>query len=73
MVVVSGGRLVLERYASGFGPDTPLISWSMAKSITQALVGIAVARGLVDIDKPMGNPRWAQDDRPGGHHLARSG
>ena len=62
VVVVSGGRLVLERYAPGFGPDTPLISWSMAKSITQALVGIAVARGLVDIDRPMGNPRWAKDD-----------
>jgi CubicO group peptidase (beta-lactamase class C family) len=62
VVVVSGGRLVLERYAPGFGAGTPLISWSMAKSITQALVGIAVAKGLVDIDKPMGNPRWAKHD-----------
>ena len=62
VVIVQGGRLVLERYASGFGPDTPLISWSVAKSITQALVGIAVAKGLVDIDRPMGNPRWAKGD-----------
>ena len=40
----------------------PLISWSVAKSVTQALVGIAVRRGLVDIEKPMGNPRWAAGD-----------
>jgi CubicO group peptidase (beta-lactamase class C family) len=62
VVIVHGGRLVLERYAVGFGPDTPMISWSVAKSITQALVGIAVGKRLVDIDRPMGNPRWAADD-----------
>lgn len=62
VVIVQGGRLVLERYAPGFSPETPLISWSVAKSITQALVGIAVSKGLVAIDRPMGNPRWASDD-----------
>src|SRR5258706_3058365 len=62
VVVVHHGRLVAERYMPGFGPDTPLLSWSMAKSVTQALVGIAVRRGLVDIDKPMGSPRWAPGD-----------
>jgi CubicO group peptidase (beta-lactamase class C family) len=34
----------------------------MAKSVTQALLGIAVRKGLVDIDKPMGNPRWSARD-----------
>ena len=62
VVIIQHGRLVAERYMPGFGPDTPLLSWSMAKSVTQALVGIAVRRGLVDIDKPMGNPRWAPTD-----------
>jgi CubicO group peptidase (beta-lactamase class C family) len=62
VVLIHHGRLVAERYATGFGPDTPLISWSMAKSVTQALVGVAVLRGLVDIDKPMGNPRWEPSD-----------
>lgn len=62
VVVIHQGRLVAERYAPGFGPDTPLISWSMAKSVTQALLGIAVRKGLVDIDKPMGNPRWTASD-----------
>jgi CubicO group peptidase (beta-lactamase class C family) len=62
VVIIQGGRLVAERYLTGFGPDTALISWSVAKSVTQALVGIAVRQGLVDIDKPMGHPSWRRDD-----------
>ena len=62
IVIVAGGKLVAEEYAEGFGPDTRLPSWSMAKSITQALVGVAVMQGPVDIGRPMGNPRWPADD-----------
>jgi CubicO group peptidase (beta-lactamase class C family) len=62
VLVVQGGRLVYERYAPGFGADTRFISWSVAKSVTQALVGAAAARGLLNPDAPMGNPRWAADD-----------
>jgi CubicO group peptidase (beta-lactamase class C family) len=62
VVIIQGGRLVTERYMPGFGPDTRLISWSVAKSITQALVGIGVGDGLIAIDQPMGNPRWAPGD-----------
>jgi CubicO group peptidase (beta-lactamase class C family) len=41
----------------------PLVSWSMAKSVTQALLGIAVLQGRVDIDKPMGSPHWDVNDK----------
>ena len=44
-------------------PDMRLVSWSMAKSVTQALVGVAVQQGRVNVDAPMGNPRWRPDDR----------
>jgi CubicO group peptidase (beta-lactamase class C family) len=63
VVIIHHGKLVAEKYAPGYGPDMPLLSWSMAKSVTQALMGIAVKKGLIDIDKPMGNPRWAAGDR----------
>ena len=56
LVVVHGGQLVLESYAPGYDADTRHVSWSMAKSITHALVGRLVARGLVDIDDPMPSP-----------------
>jgi CubicO group peptidase (beta-lactamase class C family) len=62
VVIIWRGRLVSEAYMPGYGPETPLLSWSKAKSITHALTGIAVRRGLVDIDKPMGNPRWGAND-----------
>jgi len=65
VVVIHRGHLVLERYADGFTKDTRLISWSVAKSITHALVGIAVKQGLVDPGKPMGSTHW----KPG-HPLA---
>jgi CubicO group peptidase (beta-lactamase class C family) len=53
LVVVRDGRLVYERYARGFGPDTPHITWSASKSVLQAVYGAAVAEGLVDLDRPV--------------------
>ena len=62
IVVVQHGIIVAERYAPDITADTRLVSWSMAKSITQALVGVAVGDGSVDIDEPMGNPLWPTSD-----------
>ncbi len=62
-VVVRGGKIVAERYGATAGPDESLISWSMAKSVTQAMVGILVADGLLDIDAPAPVPEWADDER----------
>jgi len=79
--VVAGGQLVAERYgrrvvqdlrALGDDPphhevtaETPLLSWSMAKSITNLAVGVAVADGRLRIDDPVGDPQWtASPDDP---------
>ena len=64
VVIIHRGRLVAEAYRDGFGPTTKQVSWSMAKSITQALVGRAVQLGLIeDIDAPMPTPFAADDPR----------
>jgi CubicO group peptidase (beta-lactamase class C family) len=63
VIVVQDGRIVFERYADGFSRETRFNSWSMAKSVTQALVGAAVMQGRVAIDTPMGNPHWRASDR----------
>lgn len=63
VIVVQGGRIVFERYMDGYSRESRLTSWSMAKSITQALVGAAVMQGHVAIDAPMGNPHWRAGDR----------
>ena len=53
LVIIQNGKLVFERYGADHGPTTRHISWSMAKSITQAVVGAAVLQGKVDIEAPL--------------------
>lgn len=61
LVVVHGGRIVGERYAEGFGPHTPQISWSQGKSITAALVGVLVEQGELTLDQPAPVEAWHTD------------
>lgn len=72
-VVVHGGQLIAERYGgeleSWTGPsvavdrDTQLLSWSMAKSVLHAAVGILTGDGRLDISAPADVPVWADDAR----------
>ncbi|MEM9668035.1 MAG: serine hydrolase [Pseudomonadota bacterium] len=62
VVVIHEGRLVAEAYRDGFDAETKQVSWSMAKSITHALVGRALQEGVIDtVDAPMPGP-WDPDD-----------
>ena len=45
VVVVRDGRVIAERYAPGVGIDTPLPSFSMTKSVVNALLGDHDAAG----------------------------
>lgn len=65
-VVVQHGRVVAERYGATAGPDTALISWSMAKSVTHAFVGVLVGDGLLRVDRPAPVPEWRAADDPRG-------
>ncbi len=42
LIVLEDGRVRLERYARGFGPEQRWTSFSVAKSLTSTLVGAAV-------------------------------
>ncbi len=53
VVIVQRGEIVAERYAHDVDPDDAFLSWSMAKSITNALVGILVREGKLDITQPI--------------------
>jgi CubicO group peptidase (beta-lactamase class C family) len=63
LVVVHNGQVVREMYGPETDATTTLISWSMAKNITQALVGMAVGDGLLSIDDDHLFPEWEHDDR----------
>jgi CubicO group peptidase (beta-lactamase class C family) len=58
LVVMHGGLVIAERYAPGYGPDSKLISWSMAKSVTATLVGLMVADGRLALDEPAPVAEW---------------
>jgi CubicO group peptidase (beta-lactamase class C family) len=63
VVVQHRGEVVAEAYAIGITADTTLISWSVAKSVTHALVGMAQMDGLLDVRMPTGIASWQNDDR----------
>ena len=63
LIVIHNGRIVREFYGPETDASTTLISWSMAKSITQALVGMAVGDGLLSIEDDHLFPEWEHDDR----------
>jgi len=67
VVALRGGTEVFSAFgrdcSTPCGPDVTHISWSMAKSMTQALVGFMVKDGLLDIDVPAAVPEWKSDAR----------
>ena len=63
VIILHKGDLVAERYAKGFGPETLFLGWSAAKSVTHAIVGAAVQKGLVEISRPIGFKEWEDDTR----------
>ncbi|MGI9595751.1 MAG: serine hydrolase domain-containing protein [Acidimicrobiales bacterium] len=63
-VAIHQGRLVAERYGPTAGPGEQLISWSMAKSFAQALIGILVADGLLSLDDSAPVAGWSGPGDP---------
>lgn len=62
VVIVHRGAIVAERYAHDTSPEDAFLSWSMAKSITNCLIGILVHQGKLDIAKPISVREWSADD-----------
>jgi CubicO group peptidase (beta-lactamase class C family) len=54
LIVLQDGRIRLERYARGFGPEQRWTSFSVAKSLTSTLVGAALRdRHIGSLDDPV--------------------
>lgn len=63
LLVMHKGEIVSEEYGPDVTAQSTLISWSMAKSITHALVGIAQMDGLMSITDSHLLPEWEADER----------
>jgi CubicO group peptidase (beta-lactamase class C family) len=59
IVILHDGKIVAERYAPGYGPDTPVQGYSLAKSVTSALIGILVRQGKLSVSQPAPVAAWS--------------
>ncbi|HZG25018.1 MAG TPA: serine hydrolase [Chitinophagaceae bacterium] len=64
LIVVYDGQIIAERYAPGITAHTRLPGWSMAKSVTSALIGLLVKQQKINIDDPAPVPEWKKIDDP---------
>ncbi|HEY4985516.1 MAG TPA: serine hydrolase [Bradyrhizobium sp.] len=64
IVVVKDGRVIAERYADGYGVDTPILGFSATKSVISALIGILVRQGKLALDAPAPVAAWQRADDP---------
>lgn len=65
VVFLRNGRIVGERYAQVFDETTPLLGWSMTKTVTAGLIGTLIQSGEMSLDENLTEsfPDWAQDGR----------
>lgn len=63
IVAVHKGRIIGERYGEGIGPQTPLLGWSMTKTVTAAIIGALVKEGRLSLHQTGLLDGWAGDAR----------
>ncbi len=63
VVLIYNGQIVGERYAPGVTIHSPLMGWSMTKSLTNALVSRLVLKGKLKIEDPAPVAEWQNDER----------
>jgi CubicO group peptidase (beta-lactamase class C family) len=74
LLIVVAGQLVTEAYGGALGrldgppipvtATTPLLSWSLAKSMLHAVIGMLVGNGELTLDAPAPVPAWSAPDDP---------
>ncbi len=52
-----------EKYGAGFNENTPILGWSMSKSITSSLVGMLVKDNKLELDASAPIDEWKNDER----------
>ena len=65
-LVIQNDSIRVEKYWNGYGQNSLSNSFSMAKSVVNMLIGIAIKEGkIISVDQPVGNflPEFAQGDK----------
>ncbi|MEW2922073.1 serine hydrolase [Muricauda sp. ANG21] len=62
-LVLYKGHLIAEKYVDGFTKDTPILGWSMTKSVLATCFGILEHQGKLEMDWPAPIAEWKDDER----------
>ncbi len=65
IVIVKDGNIVAEAYGDGFSKDTPLLGWSMTKTVNAAIIGRLMMENRLSTDENGLFPAWRSDGRAG--------
>lgn len=71
-IMMRDGNIIAERYGEGIRPETKLLSRSIGKSVTAALIGLMVSDGRLALDSPVPIPAWSQPGDPRGEITLRN-
>lgn len=63
LLVLYKGKLIHEHYVDGFSKNTPILGWSMTKSVLATLYGILEYQGKLDLNMPAPIEEWKNDNR----------
>jgi len=50
VAILHNGKLIAEKYSADIDSETPLIGWSVTKSVMNALTGILVRQGHINLE-----------------------
>ncbi|MDO6820291.1 serine hydrolase [Zobellia sp. 1_MG-2023] len=63
VLVAHKNHIIGEKYLEGFTKDTPILGWSMTKSVLATLYGILEYNGKIDLNTPVLLKNWDKDNR----------
>ncbi|MGS0528188.1 hypothetical protein ACU8V7_26265 [Zobellia nedashkovskayae] len=63
VLVAHKNHIIGEKYLDGFTKDTPILGWSMTKSVLATLYGILEYEEKLDLNEPVLLEGWEKDDR----------
>ncbi len=62
-LVIYKGQIIKEQYVNGFDEESMILGWSMAKSVTSAVVGVMVKEGKISLHQNNLFEEWKDDSR----------
>jgi len=65
VIVLYKNHMIAERYIDGFTKETPILGWSMTKSVLATLYGVLEYEGKIDLGMTGMVPAWKDDERNG--------